>query len=96
MQPYELKIRTYKTHVHKALLWYTSEISNEFGNRIITPAVEHQMQQKLVDLQKKMCHTEINPVWRVGVELKCELGTNRFQVVTKNEKNVLYLDEFDF
>jgi hypothetical protein len=91
-----LKLRTRKKYLFRAIQWYTNELYNEFGHRIITPAVEHQINEKLLALQAQMCHNEKDNVWRVPVGIVVEMGTNRFEVVVKDESNILYLDEFNF
>lgn len=88
-----MKLRVYKSHMTKALLWYTNQLYEKHLGQILTPASIELIRRDLEALQDQMQKRESNSVWRVPVGVSLDLPRNVFEVVVTDESNVLYLHE---
>ncbi len=89
-----MKLRTYRSHLRRALHWYSEQLAQRHTG-LLTPAQIEKMRQDLYVLQKQQQSKESNSVWWVPVGLHVEPERNYFEVVPTDESNVLYLDASD-
>lgn len=88
-----MKLRVLKSHMQKALLWYTNRLYEKHLGSILTPARVEVLCRDLEMLQEQMQRKESNAVWKVPVGVQVDSARNHFEVVVSDESNVLYLHE---
>lgn len=88
-----MKLRVLKSHMNKALMWYTMQLQEKHMGQFLTPATIELILRDLESLQGQMQKRESNSVWKVPVGLSYDLSRNNFEVVVTDESNVLYLHE---
>ena len=87
-----MKLRTYKTQMRKALVWYTNKLYEQHLGIPLSPAQVERVNRDLVVLQEQMKNKETNVVWQVPVGLMLDYDRNQFEVIVADDSNVLYLD----
>jgi len=87
-----MKLQTYKTHMRKALVWYTNKLYEKHLSVPLSPAQVEIIERDLAILQEHMQKKESNVVWQVPIGLAIDFDRNQFEVVVVDDSNVLYLD----
>lgn len=88
-----MKLRVLKSHMARALLWYTNQLYNTHLGKLMTPANVELLRRDLEQLQVLMQNRESNSIWRVPVGILVDNTRNIFEVVVTDESNVLYVHE---